>query len=91
LRVPQWLVKREVLIRDEEEADPRFGKPPEQRTVEELLELGVVNLDKPVGPSSHEVVAWIKRMLGFEKVAHGGTLEPPVGGGETPRSRGYCL
>ncbi len=82
--------KREILIKAEDETDPRYGKAPEERSVKELLEYGVVNLDKPIGPSSHEVVAWIKRLLGFKKVAHAGTLEP-LGGGETPRSPGYSL
>jgi H/ACA ribonucleoprotein complex subunit 4 len=32
-------------------------------------------LDKPAGPSSHEVAAWVKRILKLEHVGHGGTLE----------------
>jgi len=41
---------------------------------------GVVNLDKPANPSSHEVVAWIKRMMRVEKTGHSGTLDPKVTG-----------
>ncbi|KAF4696796.1 H/ACA ribonucleoprotein complex subunit dkc1 [Perkinsus olseni] len=41
---------------------------------------GVCNLDKPVNPSSHEVVAWIKRILKCEKTGHSGTLDPKVSG-----------
>jgi len=70
---------KEVLIRDEEPPSD-YGKRPEERTAEELLEYGVINLDKPPGPSSHEVVAWIKRVTGLEKVTHGGTLDPKVTG-----------
>jgi len=70
------VVERGVLIRDEEETNPEYGKPPEQRTVEELLNAGVINLDKPVGPSSHEVTAWVKKILGARKISHAGTLEP---------------
>jgi len=66
---------REILIRDEEEPNPEYGKSPEDRSVEELLELGVINLDKPVGPSSHEVTAWLKKALNVNKIAHAGTLE----------------
>ena len=40
----------------------------------------VINLDKPANPSSHEVVAWIKRMLRVEKTGHSGTLDPKVTG-----------
>jgi H/ACA ribonucleoprotein complex subunit 4 len=70
---------REVLVRDDEPPS-NYGKRPEERTAEELLEYGVINLDKPAGPSSHEVVAWIKRLTGLERVAHGGTLDPKVTG-----------
>ncbi len=73
---PPWTIKREVLIKDEEPTDPRYGCPPEKRTIEQLLEYGVINLDKPPGPTSHEVVAWVKRILGIERAGHGGTLEP---------------
>jgi H/ACA ribonucleoprotein complex subunit 4 len=41
---------------------------------------GVINLDKPSNPSSHEVVAWVKRMLRVEKTGHSGTLDPKVTG-----------
>ena len=37
-------------------------------------------MDKPVNPSSHEVVAWIKRILKVEKTGHSGTLDPKVSG-----------
>jgi H/ACA ribonucleoprotein complex subunit 4 len=46
----------------------------------EHLRLGVINLDKPVGPTSHEVVAWIKRLLEVRRAGHGGTLDPKVSG-----------
>ncbi|KAJ6171656.1 hypothetical protein N7470_000723 [Penicillium chermesinum] len=41
---------------------------------------GVINLDKPSNPSSHEVVAWMKRILRTEKTGHSGTLDPKVTG-----------
>lgn len=43
------------------------------------MRYGVINLDKPSNPSSHEVVAWIKRILRVEKTGHSGTLDPKVG------------
>ncbi|KAI0990220.1 hypothetical protein GJ496_001021 [Pomphorhynchus laevis] len=45
-----------------------------------LFSCGFINLDKPVNPSSHEVVAWIKRILRVEKTGHSGTLDPKVSG-----------
>jgi len=70
----------DFLVRDEEETDPSYGKRPEERSVEELLQYGVVNLDKPAGPTSHEVVSWVKRVLEIEKAGHTGTLDPKVTG-----------
>ena len=44
------------------------------------MRCGVLNLDKPANPSSHEVVAWIKRILRVDKTGHSGTLDPKVTG-----------
>ena len=40
----------------------------------------MINLDKPANPSSHEVVAWIRRILRVDKTGHSGTLDPKVTG-----------
>jgi H/ACA ribonucleoprotein complex subunit 4 len=42
--------------------------------------LGIINLDKPRGPTSHEIVAWVKRILNLKRGGHGGTLDPAVSG-----------
>lgn len=54
--------------------------PPENRDVDELLSFGVVNLDKPPGPSAHQVVGWLRDRLGVDRAAHAGTLDPKVTG-----------
>ncbi|RRT54336.1 hypothetical protein B296_00044047 [Ensete ventricosum] len=56
------------------------GHSPLKRPLPEYLRYGVINLDKPSNPSSHEVVAWIKRILRAEKTGHSGTLDPKVTG-----------
>ncbi|XP_064935244.1 H/ACA ribonucleoprotein complex subunit 4-like [Musa acuminata AAA Group] len=56
------------------------GHSPLKRPLAEYLRYGVLNLDKPSNPSSHEVVAWIKRILRAEKTGHSGTLDPKVTG-----------
>lgn len=56
------------------------GFSPLKRPIKEYLKYGVINLDKPSNPSSHEVVAWIKRILQVEKTGHSGTLDPKVTG-----------
>jgi tRNA pseudouridine55 synthase len=54
--------------------------PPEDRDLGSLRSFGVVNLDKPPGPSAHQVAAWIRDATGQDRVAHGGTLDPKVTG-----------
>jgi H/ACA ribonucleoprotein complex subunit 4 len=39
------------------------GHSPMKRPIDVLKHYGVINLDKPSNPSSHEVVAWIKQIL----------------------------
>jgi tRNA pseudouridine55 synthase len=41
---------------------------------------GLLVLDKPVGPTSHDVVAIVRRRLAERRVGHGGTLDPPASG-----------
>lgn len=56
------------------------GSTPLKRSLKDYLKYGVINLDKPSNPSSHEVVAWIKKILEVEKTGHSGTLDPKVTG-----------
>ncbi|CAO2815332.1 unnamed protein product [Amaranthus hypochondriacus] len=56
------------------------GYSPLTRPIVEYIRYGILNLDKPANPSSHEVVAWIKRILRVEKTGHSGTLDPKVTG-----------
>ncbi|KAK8887240.1 H/ACA ribonucleoprotein complex subunit dkc1 [Tritrichomonas musculus] len=56
------------------------GHSPLKRPLRELLKYGVLNLDKPANPSSHEIVSWVKQILRVEKTGHSGTLDPKVTG-----------
>ncbi|KUL83390.1 hypothetical protein ZTR_10868 [Talaromyces verruculosus] len=56
------------------------GCTPLKRDLKSYISSGVINLDKPSNPSSHEVVAWMKRILRVEKTGHSGTLDPKVTG-----------
>jgi H/ACA ribonucleoprotein complex subunit 4 len=69
----------EVLVKAEDSTDPQYGCEPDKRPVEDLLKKGVINLDKPRGPTSHQVSAWVKDILKV-KTGHGGTLDPAVSG-----------
>lgn len=73
--VAPWMVRRETLIKSEAETDPNYGCKPCERPASDFIRFGIVNLDKPAGPSSHEVTAWVRRILSVRHAGHGGTLE----------------
>ncbi len=54
--------------------------PPDDRPLDSLLSFGVVNLDKPPGPSAHQVTAWVRDLAHVDRAAHAGTLDPKVTG-----------
>ncbi|MBS1263151.1 MAG: putative tRNA pseudouridine synthase B [Methanonatronarchaeales archaeon] len=70
----------DLIVKSEASTDPSHGTPPDERTVEELLKRGVVNLDKLEGPTSHQVSAWVRDMLKLARAGHAGTLDPNVSG-----------
>ncbi len=57
-----------------------YGKKPEERDIEELLKASVIVIDKPSGPTSHQVSAWLKKILNVSNTGHSGTLDPHVTG-----------
>lgn len=69
-----------MLVREKSPVSFKWGKQPNKRTLDELLQASVINLDKPQGPTSHQVAAWVRDIFGVEKVGHGGTLDPKVSG-----------
>ena len=52
----------------------KFGKPA-RKSAEELLNFGIINLDKPRGPKSIHCGNKIRQLLEQPKVGHAGTLE----------------
>jgi len=42
--------------------------------------IGVINLDKPVGPTSHDMVGLVRRLTGMSRIGHAGTLDPLASG-----------
>ncbi len=60
--------------------NPSYGCYPEKRPILEYIEKGVVNIDKPSGPTSHEVAAWVKDIVGVNTAGHAGSLDPKVTG-----------
>ena len=72
---------RETIIRVSDTTSEEYGfSSLDDLPIEYLLQNGVIALDKPAGPTSHEVATWVKRILGADRVGHGGTLDPGVTG-----------
>jgi len=54
-----------VLVRTGHFTPIPNGSSPLKRDIKSYISSGVINLDKPSNPSSHEVVAWVKRILRY--------------------------
>ncbi len=63
-----------------EEAVGEIGCAPPMRSVETMLNYGIVNIDKVKGPSSHQVSDYVQKIIGIKKAGHSGTLDPAVTG-----------
>jgi H/ACA ribonucleoprotein complex subunit 4 len=77
---PPWEIRRELRIKSEGTTDSKYGHKPSDRPEAEYIRYGVINLDKPAGPTSHEVAAWTKKIIRVTRIGHGGTLDPKVTG-----------
>ncbi len=64
----------------QEDSNPSYGYPFDKRPIDVLLQYGIIPLDKPEGPTSHEVVSYVRRILNVKKAGHSGTLDPPATG-----------
>ena len=69
---------RQIFVK--KTATGEYGKYPEERTVEERIKYGIVNVDKVKGPSSHQVSDYVQKILHITKAGHSGTLDPQVCG-----------
>jgi H/ACA ribonucleoprotein complex subunit 4 len=78
--LPQEKIKRKRLVKSKALSSSKYGTSPDSRSIQELLNFGAVVLDKPPGPTSHQVTSWVKDILEMTKTGHGGTLDPKVTG-----------
>jgi H/ACA ribonucleoprotein complex subunit 4 len=82
---------------DDDITNDKYGHYPDRRPISALLDYGLILIDKPDGPTSHEVVAWVKRILKIDKAGHSGTLDPaatgllPIGLGEGTKAISVLL
>jgi len=51
-----------------------------EKSIHELLEFGIINIDKSSGPTSFSVSDFICKKIGARKTSHFGTLDPKVTG-----------
>ncbi|MFC1769155.1 RNA-guided pseudouridylation complex pseudouridine synthase subunit Cbf5 [Nanoarchaeota archaeon] len=79
MNLPFEKIKRELITKKESNIS-KYGCPPEKRPTEELIKYGVINIDKPKGPTSHQVSDFVKRIQNLKKAGHSGTLDPGVTG-----------
>ncbi|MDE1765926.1 MAG: RNA-guided pseudouridylation complex pseudouridine synthase subunit Cbf5 [Thaumarchaeota archaeon] len=69
-----------LRVIDQDIPNDSYGTYYDKRSIEQLLDYGFILLDKPNGPTSHETVAWVKKILSVPKAGHSGTLDPQVSG-----------
>jgi H/ACA ribonucleoprotein complex subunit 4 len=69
-----------LRVIDQDITNDAYGVYCDKRSIEQLLNYGFILLDKPNGPTSHETVAWVKKILNVPKAGHSGTLDPQVSG-----------
>ena len=88
---------KDLVKVDDDITNENYGHYPDRRPIESLMYYGLLLIDKPAGPTSHEVVAWVKRILEIDKAGHSGTLDPgatgllPIGLGEGTKALSVLL
>src|SRR3989344_2104328 len=80
MNLPFEKVKREILIKKETETNSIYGQDTNKRDIKELINYGIINLNKSAGPTSHQVSDYVQKILDIKKSGHSGTLDPNVTG-----------
>ena len=78
--LPFEKIKRKVLVKKEAKTNDKLGCRPEERATEEIINYGIININKPQGPTSHQVSDYVQKILNIKKSGHSGTLDPNVHG-----------
>lgn len=79
-KLPFENIKRKIIVKKESETDPSLGTSPEKRPVKDIINYGIVDINKPRGPTSHQVSDYVQKILNIKKSGHSGTLDPAVTG-----------
>lgn len=78
--LPSEKIKRETFVRVNAKTSKHNGEDISTRDMSVLIQYGIINIDKPKGPTSHQVSDYVQKILGIEKGGHSGTLDPKVTG-----------
>src|SRR3989344_896117 len=78
--LPFEKIKKEILIKAQSQTSSQFGINPQDIKTQDLISSGIVNINKPQGPTSHQISDYIKKILEISKAGHSGTLDPNVTG-----------
>jgi H/ACA ribonucleoprotein complex subunit 4 len=79
-KLPFETVQRNVIIKQQASSTETLESKKEITAIEQLLNYGIINIDKPAGITSYKTVEQVKRILHVKKTGHGGTLDPSVTG-----------
>src|SRR3989344_5673184 len=79
-KLPYEEIKRKVITKRRDKTSKEYGCFPDQRPIPELIKYGIININKPDGPSSHQVSSYVQRILNINTSGHSGTLDPRVTG-----------
>ena len=80
MELPFEKIERKVLVKKEATTNKELGCNPEDRKTEQIINYGIVNINKPIGPTSHQVADFVQKILHINKSGHAGTLDPGVHG-----------
>ena len=61
-----------------------INKIRQEKPIQELLQFGIINIDKPLGPTSFQVSQFVKNLIEVRKTSHLGTLDPTIVSGVLP-------
>jgi H/ACA ribonucleoprotein complex subunit 4 len=80
MKLPSENIPEKVLVKRDAETSENYGILPEKRSTKEIMNYGIININKPKGPTSHQVADYVKKILNLKKAGHSGTLDPAVTG-----------
>ncbi|MBI4017156.1 MAG: RNA-guided pseudouridylation complex pseudouridine synthase subunit Cbf5 [Candidatus Aenigmarchaeota archaeon] len=80
MKLPFEERKFSLVVKIPAQTDEKYGCKPSDRPTEKLVDYGIVNVNKPKGPTSHQVSEFVQRIFGITKAGHSGTLDPAVTG-----------